>query len=165
MTFDDAWVDEVGRGLKACRVFLWLPIYCQNLGFLYTPGILTVCYRALLRPNGPQSCLTSLNHDPQWRSKRYNQQSESTDPHCPDSDHGFCCLPCSQTPQHPLHATQTHLLRLLHREHGHGRFNRDSNIHLSHEPMRPTRKPLHANPAFTNKRVVASNPLYLDSNQ
>lgn len=27
MTFDDAWVDEVLRGLKACSVFVWFPIY------------------------------------------------------------------------------------------------------------------------------------------
>jgi len=27
MTFDDLWVDEVRRGLKACAVFLWYPIY------------------------------------------------------------------------------------------------------------------------------------------
>ncbi|KAJ3568429.1 hypothetical protein NP233_g5723 [Leucocoprinus birnbaumii] len=27
MTFDDRWVEEVRRGLKACRVFLWYPIY------------------------------------------------------------------------------------------------------------------------------------------
>ena len=27
MTFDDAWVDEVARGLKACTVFLWYPLY------------------------------------------------------------------------------------------------------------------------------------------
>ncbi|KAF9456670.1 peptide transporter PTR2A [Collybia nuda] len=27
MTFDDNWVDEVNRGLKACTVFLWYPIY------------------------------------------------------------------------------------------------------------------------------------------
>lgn len=27
MTFDDAWVDEVRRGFKACYVFLWYPIY------------------------------------------------------------------------------------------------------------------------------------------
>lgn len=32
MTFDDAWVDEVRRGFKACTVFLWFPIYwlCYN---------------------------------------------------------------------------------------------------------------------------------------
>lgn len=27
MTFDDLWVDEVRRGLKACTVFLWYPIW------------------------------------------------------------------------------------------------------------------------------------------
>ncbi|KAG6827006.1 hypothetical protein H0H92_013590 [Tricholoma furcatifolium] len=27
MTFDDAWVNEVRRGLKACVVFCWFPIY------------------------------------------------------------------------------------------------------------------------------------------
>lgn len=27
MTFDDAWVDEVRRGFKACKVFLWYPLY------------------------------------------------------------------------------------------------------------------------------------------
>ncbi|KAI6082035.1 POT family protein [Hypoxylon rubiginosum] len=27
MTFDDNWVDEVRRGLKACAVFVWYPIY------------------------------------------------------------------------------------------------------------------------------------------
>ncbi|KAH9930689.1 POT family-domain-containing protein [Fomitopsis serialis] len=27
VTFDDAWVDEVSRGWKACSVFLWLPLY------------------------------------------------------------------------------------------------------------------------------------------
>ncbi|KAI0129181.1 POT family protein [Xylariales sp. AK1849] len=27
MTFDDAWVDEVRRGFKACKVFCWYPIY------------------------------------------------------------------------------------------------------------------------------------------
>lgn len=27
MTFDDAWVDEVRRGILACKVFLWFPLY------------------------------------------------------------------------------------------------------------------------------------------
>ncbi|THU77855.1 PTR2-domain-containing protein [Dendrothele bispora CBS 962.96] len=27
MTFDDQWVDEVRRGIKACGVFVWYPIY------------------------------------------------------------------------------------------------------------------------------------------
>lgn len=29
MTFDDAWVNEVRRGLIACKVFLWYPLYCK----------------------------------------------------------------------------------------------------------------------------------------
>lgn len=28
MTFDDAWVDEVRRGFKACTVFVYYPLYC-----------------------------------------------------------------------------------------------------------------------------------------
>ncbi|KAF2109721.1 POT family-domain-containing protein [Lophiotrema nucula] len=27
MTFDDAWVDEVARGFRACGVFFWMPIF------------------------------------------------------------------------------------------------------------------------------------------
>lgn len=33
MVFDDEWVDEVARGLKACTVFLWYPLYCTFLSF------------------------------------------------------------------------------------------------------------------------------------
>ncbi|CAG8971246.1 hypothetical protein HYALB_00001412 [Hymenoscyphus albidus] len=32
MTFDDAWVGEVRRGLIACRVFLWYPLYWLAYG-------------------------------------------------------------------------------------------------------------------------------------
>ncbi|KAL2835682.1 POT family-domain-containing protein [Aspergillus pseudoustus] len=32
MTFDDQWVDEVHRGVKACGVFLWYPIYWLAYG-------------------------------------------------------------------------------------------------------------------------------------
>ncbi|EAU39068.1 conserved hypothetical protein [Aspergillus terreus NIH2624] len=30
MTFDDQWVDEVRRAVKACAVFLWYPVYCTS---------------------------------------------------------------------------------------------------------------------------------------
>lgn len=30
MTFDDLWVDEVRRVVKACVVFLWYPVYCMQ---------------------------------------------------------------------------------------------------------------------------------------
>lgn len=29
MTFDDNWVAQVRRGLLACKVFLWIPVYCK----------------------------------------------------------------------------------------------------------------------------------------
>ncbi|KAF9261642.1 PTR2-domain-containing protein [Marasmius fiardii PR-910] len=32
MTFDDAWVDEVRRGLKACAVFTWYPVFWLAYG-------------------------------------------------------------------------------------------------------------------------------------
>jgi POT family proton-dependent oligopeptide transporter len=32
MTFDDAWVEEVRRGLLACKVFLWYPLYWLAYG-------------------------------------------------------------------------------------------------------------------------------------
>lgn len=32
MTFDDAWVEEVRRGLMACKVFLWYPLYWLAYG-------------------------------------------------------------------------------------------------------------------------------------
>lgn len=32
MTFDDAWVDEIRRGLSACAVFTFLPIYWLSYG-------------------------------------------------------------------------------------------------------------------------------------
>uniref|UniRef100_A0A0W0FSY4 Putative peptide transporter PTR2A n=1 Tax=Moniliophthora roreri TaxID=221103 RepID=A0A0W0FSY4_MONRR len=34
MTFDDQWVDEVRRGIKACGVFVWYPIYWLTYGQL-----------------------------------------------------------------------------------------------------------------------------------
>lgn len=36
MTFDDEWVDEVRRGLNACKVFLWYPLYCECDFFAYS---------------------------------------------------------------------------------------------------------------------------------
>lgn len=39
MTFDDAWVDEVRRGLKACVVFTYIPIYCASTSLFLSPGI------------------------------------------------------------------------------------------------------------------------------
>ena len=50
MTFDDAWIDEVRRGLAACKVFAWFPVYCVWSRF---PFILmgNVLHMVLLRVN------------------------------------------------------------------------------------------------------------------
>lgn len=42
MNFDDQWVDEVKRGLKACGVFCWFPLYC-------TPPSLICRHHSLMR--------------------------------------------------------------------------------------------------------------------
>jgi proton-dependent oligopeptide transporter, POT family len=44
MIFDDAWVDEVRRGLLACKVFLWYPLYCTSPlpNSRTTPSLLTI---------------------------------------------------------------------------------------------------------------------------
>ncbi|KAK2746001.1 hypothetical protein FQN55_005823 [Onygenales sp. PD_40] len=59
MTFDDAWVDEVRRGLKACAVFLWYPLfwlsYNQMLNNLTSQA-------ATMTLNGvPNDIITNLN--------------------------------------------------------------------------------------------------------
>jgi len=41
MTFDDNWVDEVRRGLKACSVFGWFPLYC-----MWNPCMVFTAHRA-----------------------------------------------------------------------------------------------------------------------
>jgi POT family proton-dependent oligopeptide transporter len=44
MQFDDAWVDQVSRGFRACSCFTWIPLYCKltpNQLFLCSP--LTPC--------------------------------------------------------------------------------------------------------------------------
>jgi POT family proton-dependent oligopeptide transporter len=30
MQFDDAWVDQVARGMRACSAFTWIPLYCES---------------------------------------------------------------------------------------------------------------------------------------
>lgn len=59
MTFDDAWVDEVHRGLRACGVFLWLPVYW--LAYNQMLNNLT-SQAATMQLNGvPNDLITNLN--------------------------------------------------------------------------------------------------------
>ena len=38
MTYDDQWVDELARGITACGVFCWFPVYCK-----YTYRFIAFC--------------------------------------------------------------------------------------------------------------------------
>ncbi|KAF2627121.1 peptide transporter PTR2-A [Macroventuria anomochaeta] len=59
MTFDDAWVDEVRRGIKACQVFLWLPIFWLPYGQMSTN---LVSQAATMKLNGvPNDVINNLN--------------------------------------------------------------------------------------------------------
>lgn len=59
MNFDDAWVEEVRRGLLACRVFLWYPIYWLAYGQM-TNNLTSQA--ATLRLNGvPNDIVSNFN--------------------------------------------------------------------------------------------------------
>ncbi|KAF3479412.1 oligopeptide transporter [Arthroderma uncinatum] len=59
MTFDDAWVDEVRRGILACSVFLWYPLFW----LAYNQGTtnLTVQAGTLARNGVPNDIINNLN--------------------------------------------------------------------------------------------------------
>lgn len=59
MTYDDAWVDEVKRGLMACKVFLFLPVFF--LAYNQMTGNLTT-QAATMQLNGvPNDVIQNLN--------------------------------------------------------------------------------------------------------
>ncbi|KAK2748515.1 hypothetical protein FQN57_000648 [Myotisia sp. PD_48] len=59
MTFDDAWVDEVRRGVLACAVFLWYPLYWLSYNQMLNN---LTSQSATLRLNGvPNDVVTNLN--------------------------------------------------------------------------------------------------------
>jgi len=59
MTFDDQWVDEVRRGVKACRVFLWFPIYWLTYNQMSTN---LTSQAGVLNTHGlPNDILSNLN--------------------------------------------------------------------------------------------------------
>ena len=76
MTFDDAWVDEVSRGFKACKVFLWYPLYCTSPSFPITK--LNEANPADLAYNQMLNNLTSqaANNAPRRRPQRHHQQPQ-----------------------------------------------------------------------------------------
>ncbi|PGH01111.1 POT family proton-dependent oligopeptide transporter [Blastomyces parvus] len=59
MTFDDAWVDEVRRGLTACAVFLWYPLYWLSYNQMLNN---LTSQAATMTLNGvPNDIITNLN--------------------------------------------------------------------------------------------------------
>ncbi|KAM0261384.1 hypothetical protein ACHAQJ_002236 [Trichoderma viride] len=59
MTYDDAWVDEVRRGLMACKVFLFLPVFF--LSYNQMTGNLTIQAGTLERHGVPNDIIQNLN--------------------------------------------------------------------------------------------------------
>ncbi|KAK2739958.1 hypothetical protein FQN57_006277 [Myotisia sp. PD_48] len=59
MTFDDAWVDEVRRGLLACAVFLWYPLFW--LAYNQMTNNLTSQAGTMTLNGVPNDVLTNLN--------------------------------------------------------------------------------------------------------
>ncbi|KAG5916029.1 hypothetical protein E4U53_004378, partial [Claviceps sorghi] len=59
MTYDDAWVDEVRRGLMACKVFLFLPIFF--LSYNQMTANLTTQASTMQRHGVPNDVLQNLN--------------------------------------------------------------------------------------------------------
>lgn len=59
MTYDDAWVDEVRRGLLACKVFLFLPIFF--LAYNQMTGNLTTQANTMQLHGVPNDILQNLN--------------------------------------------------------------------------------------------------------
>ncbi|KAF2010212.1 MFS peptide transporter-like protein Ptr2 [Aaosphaeria arxii CBS 175.79] len=59
MKFDDAWVDQVARGLRACSCFTWIPLYwlCYN----QMNNNLTSQAATMTRNGVPNDVITNLN--------------------------------------------------------------------------------------------------------
>ncbi|KZL67796.1 peptide transporter ptr2 [Colletotrichum incanum] len=59
LTYDDAWVDEVRRGLKACKVFLFLPVFF--LAYNQMTNNLTSQAGSMVLGGAPNDVIQNLN--------------------------------------------------------------------------------------------------------
>ncbi|KAF2750346.1 MFS peptide transporter-like protein Ptr2 [Sporormia fimetaria CBS 119925] len=59
MQFDDAWVDQVARGLRACSCFTWIPLYW--LSYNQMNGNLTSQANTMTLAGVPNDVITNLN--------------------------------------------------------------------------------------------------------
>jgi len=80
MTFDDAWVDEVRRGLLACRVFLWYPLCKCPCLRQFVGALLTISRLACLLSDAQQPHLASSDYGDSRYAERHHQQHRSNRP-------------------------------------------------------------------------------------
>lgn len=76
MTFDDKWVDEVRRGLAACSVFCYFPVYCKSHTCLFPSQKLFIWnLRAFLQPVDEQLDFSGCCYVRSRRPQRCFEQS------------------------------------------------------------------------------------------
>ena len=64
MTFDDVWIDEVRRGVSACKVFVWFPVWCWCSSIVLRGSDLhPALLRVNVQPNQQQPDISSCHHD------------------------------------------------------------------------------------------------------
>lgn len=67
MTFDDSWVDEVHRGLKASKVLCWYPLLCMTLlSLVQNQSTDRPRFRAWIQPDAAQSHKPSSHLTNTW---------------------------------------------------------------------------------------------------
>jgi POT family proton-dependent oligopeptide transporter len=104
MQFDDAWVDQVARGLRACSCFTWIPLYCKPCRSPQHQTNAYTMHRALLQPDEQQLDFPGGDTDPQRCPQRRHYQPE---PHLPRHLHPHrrqLPVPRASQGRHPLHA-------------------------------------------------------------
>lgn len=109
-SLDDVWVDQVARGLNACKVFTWLPLYW--LAYNQMINNLTSQSATLDLDGGTspyrkatdRATLTSLLSSPQ----RSHQQPESLDSCTLHPAHRRLLLPSSTQGEYQIHSYQAY---------------------------------------------------------
>lgn len=109
-SFDDVWVDQVARGLNACKVFLWLPLYW--LAYNQMLNNLT-SQSATLDLDGGEIYITLMmmiatNHELFSSSQRSDQQSQPLDLGRIHPADRRLLLPCHPQGRPPFHAHQAY---------------------------------------------------------
>jgi proton-dependent oligopeptide transporter, POT family len=71
MTFDDAWVEQVRRGLNACAVFTFLPIWWLSYAQVGLPLLWCAWYDLKLTrtPDDQHSDQPSRKHEIEWSAQ------------------------------------------------------------------------------------------------